>query len=268
LSAQRELFRLISSAGYERASPAGGQDVRAPLITCLQVVAPPNVLISPGFQKQSPGEQKTTMSRAYLVGICLSLFIYSAASHSGSVSAQAGNSRLTPKQAEQVIAGRTRQVIRALKSRNVVTLSGFVHPRKGLRFSPYHSVNLEKGGDLIFTRSQVRNLMTSKKRYHWGDEDASGDPIRLTFAAYQRKFVYDHDYSKAEQVTYNSDTLSSGNLINNIRESYPAAIIVEYHFSGFEEKYGGMDWKSLWLVFEKQGSEWYLVGLAHGEWTI
>jgi len=73
---------------------------------------------------------------------------------------------------------------------------------------------------------------------------------------------------RAPDVTYNSETLSSGNLINNIRESYPAAIIVEYHFPGFEEKYGGMDWTSLWLVFEKQGSEWYLVGLVHGEWTI
>lgn len=156
----------------------------------------------------------------------------------------------------------------ALKSRNVASLSRLVHPRKGLRFSPYHSVNLAKDGDLVFTRSQIMGLMTRPKRYHWGEEDGSGDPIRLTFATYHRQFVYDHDYSRAKQVTYNSDNLSSGNLVNNIRESYPAAIIVEYHFPGFEEKYGGMDWNSLWLVFEKQEREWYLVGLAHGEWTI
>lgn len=172
------------------------------------------------------------------------------------------------KEAERIIARRASQVIMALKSRNVATLSLFVHPRKGLRFSPYHSVNLAKAGDLVFTRSQIRSLRASKKRYLWGEEDGSGDPIRLTFAAYHRRFIYDHDYSRAKQVTYNSDTLSSGNLINNIRESYPSAIIVEYHFSGFEEKYGGMDWTSLWLVFEKQENEWYLVGIAHGEWTI
>ena len=207
------------------------------------------------------------MRRVYFAGICLSLLICSAASHTPAVS-QAETPRLTPKEAEQIIARRARQVILALRSRNVAGFSRLVHPRKGLRFSPYHSVNLEKHGDLVFTRSQVKSLMTGKKRYLWGEEDASGDPIRLTFAAYRRKFIYDHDYSKARQVTYNSDTLSSGNLINNIRESYPSAIIVEYHFSGFEEKYGGMDWKSLWLIFEKQGSEWYLVGIAHGEWTI
>lgn len=208
------------------------------------------------------------MRRAYFVGICLGLFICLAASHAGPAGAQTGTPRLTPKEAERIIARRARQVILALKSRNVVTLSKLVHPRKGLRFSPYHSVNLAKAGDLVFTRSQIMSLMTSKKRYLWGEEDGSGDPIRLTFAAYRRKFVYDHDYSRAKLVTYNSDTLSSGNLLNNIRESYPGAIIVEYHFSGFEEKYGGMDWKSLWLVFEKQGNEWYLVGIVHGEWTI
>jgi hypothetical protein len=208
------------------------------------------------------------MRRVHFFGIFLSLFICSLASHAGSATPQAVKSRLAPKEAEQMIARRARQVILALKSRNVATLSKLVHPGKGLRFSPYHSVNLEKGGDLVFTRSQVKGLMTGKKRYLWGEEDGSGDPIRLTFAAYRKKYVYDHDYSRAKQVTYNSATLSSGNLINNIRESYPAAIIVEYHFPGFAEKYGGMDWNSLWLVFEKQGREWYLVSIAHGEWTI
>jgi hypothetical protein len=207
------------------------------------------------------------MRTSYSVRIFLS-FVALTANHAISVTAQSKTSRLPPKEAEQTIARRARQVLLFLKSRNVAGLSTFVHPRKGLRFSPYHSVNLQKGGDRVFTRNQVKSLLADKKRYRWGEDDGSGDPIRLTFAGYQRKFVYDHDYLRAPDVTYNSASLSSGNLINNIRESYPAAIIVEYHFPGFEEKYGGMDWTSLWLVFEKQGSEWYLVGLVHGEWTI
>jgi hypothetical protein len=206
--------------------------------------------------------------KVYLVGICLGLMIWTAVGHIGLVAAQSEKSRLTPKQAEQIISRRAAAVLRVLKSRNVAQLSALVHPRKGLRFSPYHGVNLAKAGDLVFTRSQVKSLLSSKKRYHWGDEDGSGDPIRLTFAAYHRKFVYDHDYSRAKDVTYNSEHLTTGNLINNIRESYPSAIIVEYHFPGFDDKYGGMDWNSLWLVFEQAGSEWYLVGIAHGEWTI
>ena len=208
------------------------------------------------------------MRTSYSVRIFLSLVIALTANQATSVTAQSKTSRLPPKEAEQTIARRARQVLVFLKSRNIAGLSTFVHPRKGLRFSPYHSVNLQKGGDRVFNRSQVRGLLANKKRYLWGEDDGSGDPIRLSFAGYYRKFLYDHDYLRARDVTYNSDTLSSGNLINNIRESYPAAIIVEYHFPGFQEKYGGMDWTSLWLVFEKQGNEWYLVGLVHGEWTI
>ena len=208
------------------------------------------------------------MKRVSLVIVCLSMVLYSISGRAVSMRAQTKATRLTAKEAEQTIARRARQAILALKSRNLNKLSELVHSAKGLRFSPYHSVNLEKHGDLVFSRRQVKGLMTSKKRYLWGAEDGSGDPIRKTFAAYYRLYVYDHDFSKAKDVTYNSDTLSSGNLVNNIRESYPAAIIVEYHFPGFEEKYGGMDWKSLWLIFEQQGNEWYLVGIAHGEGKI
>ena len=208
------------------------------------------------------------MRTSYSVRIFLTLVIALTANPAMPVTAQSKTSRLPPKEAEQTIARRARQVLLFLKSRNIAGLSTFVHPRKGLRLSPYHSVNLQKGGDRVFTRSEVKGLLANKKRYLWGEDDGSGDPIRLTFAGYHRKFLYDHDYLQARHVTYNSASLSSGNLINNIRESYPAAIIVEYHFPGFEAKYGGMDWTSLWLVFEKQGSEWYLVGLVHGEWTI
>lgn len=208
------------------------------------------------------------MRRVNFVGICLALLIRFAVAEAGAVTAQTPGSALPAKQAEQVIAGRARRVMLALKSRDLARLSSLVHPRKGLRFSPYHSVNLERGGDLVFQRNQIPGLLKSRKRYHWGDDDASGDPIRLTYASYHRKFVYDHDYLRATQITYNSEHLTSGNLINNIRQSYPAAIVVEYHFPGFEEKYGGMDWKSVWLMFEKEGTEWYLVGIAHGEWTI
>jgi hypothetical protein len=200
--------------------------------------------------------------RSYFVVVCLSIFM------TGSATAQTNAAQPTPADAERIISSRAKQAILALKSRDQVKLAELVHPRKGLRFSPYQSVTLGKHGDLVFSRVQVKTLLTNSKRYLWGEEDGSGDPIRLTFAAYLRTYVYDHDYSKAKDVAFNGEHLSQGTLINNLRETYPSAIIVEYHFPGFEEKYGGMDWKSLWLVFEKQGTRWYLVGIAHGEWTI
>lgn len=174
--------------------------------------------------------------------------------------------KLPPPEAKRVIAVRAKQVISALKAKNMARLSTFVHPRKGTRFSPYAYVT--PGEDLVFTRKEVRGLWTSKRRYEWGAYDGSDDPIRMTFRAYYRLFVYDHDYSRAKRTGYNDQLMGSGNTLNNIADIYASAIVVEYHFPGFDPQYGGLDWTSLWLVFEKQGSEWYLVGVVHDEWTI
>ena len=141
------------------------------------------------------------MRRSYSVRICLSLVICLAANHAVLVTAQPEASRLPPKQAEQTIARRARQVLLLLKSRDVTGLSALVHRRKGLRFSPYHSVNLDQGKDRVFTRSQVKGLLADKKRYLWGEDDGSGDPIRLTFAGYHRKFIYDHDLRAVDVIT-------------------------------------------------------------------
>jgi len=43
---------------------------------------------------------------------------------------------------------------------------------------------------------------------------------------------------------------------------------VEYHFPGIDPQYGGLDWRSLRLVFQQSGGEWYLVGIIHDQWTI
>lgn len=175
---------------------------------------------------------------------------------------------LSSAEAKKIIAPRARTTILALKTRNMTLLSQVVHPTKGVRFSPYYFINLEKSGDRVVNRTQVRNLFTDRRRRLWGEDDASGDKLWMTFATYYRRFVYDHDFASAKDVAYNAGPMGGGNMVHNMREVYPNSIIVEYHFSGFEEKYGGMDWRSLWLVFDKQGRQWFLVGVAHGEWTI
>ena len=175
---------------------------------------------------------------------------------------------LSPAEAKKIIAPRARTTILALKTRNANVLSQLVHPTKGVRFSPYYFINNATSRDRVVSRTQVRNLFTDKRRHLWGEEDASGDKLWMTFATYYRQYVYDRDFANAKDVAYNSGPMGGGNMPHNMREFYPHAIIVEYHFSGFEEKYGGMDWRSLWLVFEKRGTRWFLVGVAHGEWTI
>lgn len=165
-----------------------------------------------------------------------------------------------------MIASRARQVILALKAGNMARFATFVHPQKGVRFSPYASVLPDE--DRVLKRNQLSQFWVSNKRYLWGSYDGSGDPIRVTFRKYYRQFIFDHDFSRAKDMAYNPENMSHGNTPNNIRAIYPESIAVEYHFSGFDERVSGHDWVSLWLVFEKRGSVWYLVGVVHDQWTI
>lgn len=176
------------------------------------------------------------------------------------------SAQISSTEAERIIAVRARQVILSLKAGNMAKFSTFVHPQKGVRFSPYASVL--PGEDRVLKRHQLRQTWASSKKYKWGAYDGSGDPIRVTFRKYYRQFIFDHDFSRAKDLAYNPENMSHGTTPNNIREIYPQSIAVEYHFSGFDERVSGHDWVSLWLVFEKRGREWFVVGVVHDQWTI
>jgi hypothetical protein len=169
---------------------------------------------------------------------------------------------ITPAAAKTIIRVRARQVILAIQAKNMTSLSTFVHPRKGLRFSPYTYVNT--GTDRVFTTTQVRGLATNQRQYLWGEEDGSGDPIRTTFNRYYRGYIYDRNFAAVRDVTYNEPS-GGGTMISNLFTSYPGAIVVDYYVPGRNHE---MDWKSLRLIFQKHGRIWYLVGVAHNEWTI
>jgi len=168
--------------------------------------------------------------------------------------------------AKKAIADRAAQTLRALKAKDMDSLAAVIHSQKGVRFSPY--ANVDPAADLRIEAKDIPSRWKSGKIYTWGYHDGSDDPIALTFAGYYKRYVYDHDYSQAKRVAYNGGLLGHGNTMNNIHEIYPHAIVVEYNFPGFDPKFEQMDWRSLWLVFEKNGSAWYLVGIVHGEWTI
>ena len=152
----------------------------------------------------------------------------------------------------------------ALKTADYSHLEEFIHPELCLRFSPYPYLRVS---DLAFCPDQLAGLPDSNTLYSWGRYDGSGEPIELSFDSYHRRFVYDQDFFQPEVVGLNQE-VSSGNAINNIPEIFPDGMIVEYHFSGFDPQYGGMDWRSLRMVFIQENGVWYLVALVHGEWTI
>ena len=176
-----------------------------------------------------------------------------------------GKPSMPPAQAKEVIAGRATEAIQALKNKDMEGLATLVHPEKGLSFAPYSYVD---DTNLTLTREELTNAFTSTESRNWGAYDGSGDPIDMTFAAYYDRFIYNHDFAAAPNVNYN-EFMGTGNTPNNSAEVYPGSISVEYHFRGFDPQYEGMDWQSLTLVFEKHtDGAWYLVHIAHGQWTI
>ncbi|MCA1558409.1 MAG: hypothetical protein LC731_07715, partial [Acidobacteria bacterium] len=95
---------------------------------------------------------------------------------------------MSSAEAKKIIETPARAVMLALKNRDMKSLSGFVHPRKGVRFSPYVYVDPKK--ERVLSRQQLVSLYRSRQKRVWGDEDASGDPIRMTFRQYMSAYVY------------------------------------------------------------------------------
>jgi hypothetical protein len=165
------------------------------------------------------------------------------------------------------VAARAAEAIMALKDGDMEGLSSLIHPSKGVRYSPYATVQTGTGGDLVFSANQVQGLINDPTIWHWGAYDGSGEPIDLTFPQYYDEFVYGVEFARPDVVGFD-EVVGQGNSIDNIASAYPSGVMVEYHFEGFEPQYAGMDWQSLRLVFEEQGGSWYLVGIVHDQWTI
>lgn len=158
----------------------------------------------------------------------------------------------------------SQQVVEILRERDLKSLTQWIDPEQGLRFSPYPHINPDT--DLVFKAEDVPSFKDSTKR-KWGAADGSGDPIELTFRDYYDKFVYNHDFADAPNVSVNK-IMGAGNIIFSAAEVYPNASYIEFHFPGFDKKSEGMDWQSLILVFVPSNQDWKLAAVVHGQWTI
>jgi hypothetical protein len=169
-----------------------------------------------------------------------------------------------PMEVQKAIGARADSALGALKAQDMAKLAALVHPTKGVRFSPYLHVNTQQ--DVVLKADQVKTAIASTQVYTWGVHDGSGEPIKRTFADYYKQFIYDLDFTTAPKVGW-SEILGKGTILDNVKEAYPEGVFVEYHFPGVDAKYQGMDWRSLRLIFEREGQQWYLTGIMHGQWT-
>lgn len=157
-----------------------------------------------------------------------------------------------------------KEIMGAIKERDMTTLAQAAHPTQGILFSPYAFIDGSEVNQ--FTVSQLYNLLTDQTIYMWGYQHGSGEPLELTPAAYWEQYVYDQDFVQEAEISYNERAAGDGGMLNNIEEVYPEAVFVEFHYTGSEE-WSYLDWSSLRLVFEEYDGLTYLVALVHDQWT-
>ncbi|MEO6720683.1 MAG: hypothetical protein ABIN67_09955 [Ferruginibacter sp.] len=166
---------------------------------------------------------------------------------------------------DSMVLSLTKQILTAIKAKDYKSFSTFIHPTEGTRFSPYGYIDTST--DLIFTTKEFLSNADQQKKLDWGTSDGSGDKILLSVTGYFKKFVYDADFLHAEKTSLNK-MLGAGNSLNNLQDVYKGSDFTESYFSGFDKKYGGMDWTCLRLVYKKYQDKYYLIAVVHDQWTI
>lgn len=156
-------------------------------------------------------------------------------------------------------------ILKSCKEKDFITFSSFVHPIAGVRFSPYAFVDTSAHPRL--SAQALIEVAKSKRKINWGVYDGSGEPIILSADEYFKKFVYDKEFIVAPQQSINR-ILGAGNSLNNLKEIYRDCDFTEFYFPGTDPRYGGMDWKTLRLVFKKEKDKTYLLAIIHDQWTI
>lgn len=159
----------------------------------------------------------------------------------------------------------TKDILTLIKEGDYEKLAEHFHPVSGVRFSPYGYIDTTS--DRIMTVKQFNEYSLSKHQFNWGSYDGTGDEIKLNTRDYFKRFVYDVDFLNAEKTSLNT-FIAMGNSPENIAAIYEGLPYTESYFSGFDEKFGGMDWRALKLVYKKHDGKYYLVGIIHSEWTI
>lgn len=157
------------------------------------------------------------------------------------------------------------QVVLALKEEDFQGLAQWIDPDRGLTFTPYSTVDLTL--NLNFTSQQIAEIAEDTTVYSWGSWDGSGAALQMTFDDYFDGFIYDADYSQATQIGVDK-VLISGNSLENVTEAYADCRFVEFSYPSRDPDFGGLDWCSLKLVFAPGETDWMLVGIIHGQWTI
>ncbi|WP_298829359.1 S-layer homology domain-containing protein [uncultured Planococcus sp.] len=156
-------------------------------------------------------------------------------------------------------------ILAELKAKDFGDVAAYVNSTEGLTFCPYSGGCIDNGG-VTFTKAQLPGFMNDPNDYLWGYQDGSGFEINLTPAEYYSEYLMDTDATYNAKERYGRTVQPTTHEF--IHRLYPEATIVEYYFPG-TDRYDGMDWQSLNMVFEKNSNgDWVLVAIINDRWTI
>lgn len=165
---------------------------------------------------------------------------------------------------QQSVVQQAIAIQQALANNDYASLTKDIHPTRGVRFSMYAYVRPE--ADKIFTRQQyAQYLKESNTRFTWGEKDGTGELLVTPLPNYLATWVQAASFTNTP-ISINT-VKPTGNMINNVKDIYPQADVVDFYCKGSEE-YSGMDWRVLRLVFDEYQGKRYLVAIIADQWTV
>lgn len=176
---------------------------------------------------------------------------------SAAAPAAAGSADLLLRQAAD-------QVLDALARQDGAALAALAAP-EGVRVSP--SAFVDKDEDRLLSPADLARLFTDPRPLRWGFAEGSGEPIELAGAAYAARYLPAAEARAQGRVTLDGTAFRS-NTVNNIREAYPGARVVEVLV---EPPPGTEDLEfrrqALRLVFREAEGRPLLVGIVTDRWS-
>ena len=165
---------------------------------------------------------------------------------------------------QQTLKQQALRIQRALANNDFARITDDIHPTRGVRFSMYAYVHLDK--DKVFSREQfAQYLQQPKIRFTWGDLDGTGELLIVPLPTYLETWVDARKFNDA-RIKIN-EFESRGNMINNVKDIYPKSDVVDFYHKGTDE-YDGMDWRGMRLVFDNYQGKRYLIAIINDQWTV
>ena len=167
----------------------------------------------------------------------------------------------SPEEAQAIIENRAKEVVQALKEKDMQALASFMHPEEPLRF---WSINAQ----FELPKENVASFFVDQTE-HTGSTDGSGLPFTFTQAEYYERSIYDRDYLNAPEVSYElrfySSATTSGPQFERYYEEDPIAVTYAFPQSSPDAAF---DWRNLRLWFIEENGVWYLREIMHNQWAI